>query len=315
MAYLISMLLPVQKESDMKINKTKEQNIYNLGNEYSIEKVSWQEYSVYFAVYRILEDNMRFRTNFDQICNILKSYEICYFIKKDNKRIGGVLLEPNYISGLILEPPHNDYDTILSKLMSYLLTLSDTSSPITAGGIKPDKIQYYHRQGFNRVESRKCMIRPTEQFEVVFPNDIRLIQPDESHKLEILDLFTEAFKESEEEIVQEKKMLDYYFENETSNNDINRASCLIYDKGTNDLIGACLVSLWEGWPNVFDIAVKPSYQNKGLGTMMLKRALSELKGSYPVLRLFVTIGNDAEMVYHKMGFLSGTETTKMVLKV
>jgi len=81
------------------------------------------------------------------------------------------------------------------------------------------------------------------------------------------------------------------------------------------LIGACLVSLWEGWPNVFDIAVKPSYQNKGLGTMMLKRALSELKGSYPVLRLFVTIGNDAEMVYHKMGFLSGTETTKMVLKV
>ena len=299
----------------MKIDKTKEQNIYNLGNEYSIEKVSWQEYSVYFAVYRILEDNMRFRTNFDQICNILKSYEICYFIKKDNKRIGGVLLEPNYISGLILEPPHNDYDTILSKLMKFLLTLSDASIPITAGGIKPEKIQYYHRQGFNGVESRKCMIRPTEQFEIEWADDVTIIQPNESHKLEILDLFAEAFNESEEDIVQAKKMLDYYFENEMSDSDINRASCLIYEKETNELIGACLISRWEEWPNVFDIAVKPSYQNKGLGTMMLKRALSELKGSYPVLRLFVTIGNDAEMVYHKMGFLSGTETTKMILKV
>ncbi|MBI9011510.1 MAG: GNAT family N-acetyltransferase [Clostridiales bacterium] len=299
----------------MKTSLSKEHKIYDLGNGYSIEHVNWQEFSVYFAVYRIFEDNMRFRQDFDKFCNILNSYEICYFIKKDNRRIGGVLLEPNYISGLILEPPHNEYDTILSKLIKLLRTWSDPATPIVAGVIKPNKIHYYHRQGFRGVESRRCMIRPTEQFEMDWPNDIAIIQPDESHQSEILDLFAEAFNENAEEIVQEKKMLDYYFEHETKDNDVNRASSLLYDKKTNELIGACLISLWEDWPNVFDVAVKPAHQNKGLGTLMLKRALSELKGHYPVLRLFVTIGNDAEMVYHKMGFLSGTETTKMVLKV
>ncbi|MBU3227383.1 hypothetical protein [Clostridium algidicarnis] len=48
---------------------------------------------------------------------------------------------------------------------------------------------------------------------------------------------------------------------------------------------------------------------------MLNRSLTILKKQYPTLRLFVTLGNDAEMVYHKMGFLAGTETTEMILPV
>lgn len=96
---------------------------------------------------------------------------------------------------------------------------------------------------------------------------------------------------------------------------VNKASTLIYEKKTNELVGACLISIWEEWPNVYDIAVKPSFQKKGLAKNMLKRSLTILKKQYPTLRLFVTLGNDAEMVYHKMGFLAGTETTEMILQV
>lgn len=46
---------------------------------------------------------------------------------------------------------------------------------------------------------------------------------------------------------------------------------------------------------------------------MLKHALTILKEEYPVLRLFVTLGNDAELFYSKLGFLSGIETTEMIL--
>lgn len=96
---------------------------------------------------------------------------------------------------------------------------------------------------------------------------------------------------------------------------MNKASTLIYEKKTNELVGACLISIWEDWPNVYDIAVKPSFQKRGLAKNMLKRALTVLKEGYPTLRLFVTLGNDAEMLYHQMGFLAGTETTEMILPV
>ena len=297
----------------MKSNVSKELTLYDLGDNYSLEKVNWQEFSVYFAVYQIFDDNIWFRQSFKKSCDILESCETCYFIKKEGQRIGGVLLEPNSMYCLILEPPYNDYDTILSKLKQLLLTWSDPLTPIVVGGVKPDHIHYYHRQGFESVESRRCMIRPTELFEIDWPNDIAIIQPDESRKSELSDLFVGAFGESGDAISKREASLDYYFEHVTKGSPLNKASTLLYDQTTHELVGACLISLWEEWPNVFDLAVKPSHQNKGFGTKMIKRVLTELKDYYPVLRLFVTLGNDAEMLYHKMGFLAGTETTEMVL--
>lgn len=66
---------------------------------------------------------------------------------------------------------------------------------------------------------------------------------------------------------------------------------------------------------MYDIAVKPSFEKRGLAKNMLKRALTVLKEQYPTLRLFVTLGNDAEMLCHKMGFLAGRETIEMILPV
>ena len=88
---------------------------------------------------------------------------------------------------------------------------------------------------------------------------------------------------------------------------------LVYDRKTNQLIGASLISIWEEWPNVYDFAVDSSFKGKGIGMNMLKHALTILKENYPVLRLFVTLSNDAELFYHKLGFLAGVETTEMIL--
>ena len=40
---------------------------------------------------------------------------------------------------------------------------------------------------------------------------------------------------------------------------------------------------------------------------MLKKALTVLNNEYPILRLFVTIGNVAESVYYELGFIQGAE--------
>lgn len=288
---------------------------YDLKDGYVIEKAGWKEFSVYFAVYEVFDANVWFRQSFDMYCSILKDCDECFWIKKNDCRIGGVLLEPNYMNCLFLEPPYNEYDIIIAKLKSLLLSCSDKNKAIYVGGAKPDKVKYYQRLGFKAGESRICMIRPTEGFEVTWDDQYEIVSVTKESKIDINKLFVEAFRNTVDKrsLEEQNKAIEFYFDKNPENSLVNKASTLIYDKKTNELIGACLISIWEEWPNVYDIAVKPSFQKNGLAKNMLKRALTILKDQYPVLRLFVTLGNDAEMVYHKMGFLAGTETTEMIL--
>ena len=293
---------------------------YELYDGDSIERADWKDFSIYFAIYEIFETNTWFRQSFDSYCSILKDCDICFWIKKNGCRIGGVLLKPNYMNCLFLEPPYNEYDIIISKLKSLLLIWSHKSESITVGCVKPDKLKYYQRAGFKMVESRRCMIRPTEKFEIDWDEEYRL-EPLTKEKIkDISKLFAESYRNGigdngDMNFETQSKSFQYYFEHNPEGSLINKASTLVYERETNELIGAALISIWEEWPNVYEIAVKPSFQNNGLAQNMLKRALTVLKEGYPVLRLFVTLGNNAEMVYHKLGFLAGTETTEMELVV
>lgn len=290
--------------------------IYNLFDGYTIEKVTGKDFSVYFAVYEIFDSNIWFRQSFNVYCSVIEDCDICFWIKKNGCRIGGVLLKPNYMNCLILEPPYNnEYDIIISKFKKLLLSWSDKNKPIVVGCVKPDKVRYYQRAGFRMGESRRCMIRPTEEFESIWSDAYKIVLPRIENKNEIRKLFTEAFGTGIEGENNSKieHQIQCYFDENLENSLVNKASALVYDTKTNQLIGACLISIWEEWPNVYDVAVKPAFRNKGLATNMIKRALTILKEQYPVLRLFVTLGNDAEIVYHKMGFLPGVETTEMIL--
>lgn len=293
---------------------------YDLYDGYSIEKADWKDFSVYFAVYEIFDANIWFRQSFDIYCSILKDCDVCFWIKKSGCRIGGVLLEPNYMNCLFLEPPYNEYNIIIAKLKTLLLIWSDKSKSIYVGAVKPDKVKYYQRLGFKMGESRRCMIRPTEVFDTIWDGEYEIVPVTRENKREISKLFVEAFStigesQGKTNFEKQNESIEFYFDNNPENSLVNKASTLIYEKKTNELVGACLISIWEEWPNVYDIAVKPSFQKKGLAKNMLKRSLTILKKQYPTLRLFVTLGNDAEMVYHKMGFLAGTETTEMILPV
>lgn len=74
------------------------------------------------------------------------------------------------------------------------------------------------------------------------------------------------------------------------------------------------VTMWEEFPYVADIVVKNSHKGRGLGTMMLKKALNNSFGKYFALRLAVKPGNRAEGLYHQLGFISGIESSSMILK-
>lgn len=291
---------------------------YDLQDGYYIQKANPKEFSIYFATYIVFHMNVWFRQNFDVYCLILADNDSCYWIMNDKGTIGGVLIEPNYMNCLFLIPPYSDFDRVLFYLKGIISEWSDMSKNIIVGAVKPDQLKYFLRLGFRAGETRRCMIRPTETFNIEWDDEFEIITPNIEKSDEITQLLHEAFYggigyQGKLSIEERRAEVDEYFSSLNEKGVLLNSSTLIYDKSCNQLVGACLISLWEGWANLFDLAVKPSYRGRKLATKMIKSSLSKLKGHYPVLRLFVTLGNDAETVYNKLGFLAGIETTEMYL--
>lgn len=162
------------------------------------------------------------------------------------------------------------------------------------------------------------MQRPTEKFDVLWGGDVdvktpeflassaekRLVQEDDLNRL-----FYLAYARGIEDTRRKRNSKADHreacqFASET-NEELLKASTLVYDKRSNQPVGACLISLQGNSPAVFNVAVLPSHRRQGLATNMLKRALSILQNDFSLLRLYVMQGNEAELVYHSLGFLLG----------
>jgi ribosomal protein S18 acetylase RimI-like enzyme len=120
----------------------------------------------------------------------------------------------------------------------------------------------------------------------------------------------DSFRGGFEAVRRKKDSLEDFIPSEDPNytNDILvQASTLVFNKGTGQLIANCRLCLQNSSAAVYSIGVTPAYRGRGLATRMLQRALSVLKDNYPVLRLYVMEGNDAESVYFNLGFVPGVQ--------
>jgi ribosomal protein S18 acetylase RimI-like enzyme len=160
------------------------------------------------------------------------------------------------------------------------------------------------------------MARATEAFEVSWPEDLRLARPGEEHQGSLVELAHLAHSEeaiSHQPFEERQAAIGRYLDKSQAGEATHEASTLLIAEPNGPLIGACLISLWEGWPLVYDLFVHPRHQRQGLARRLLQNALTVLHPHYPVLRLFVGVGNRAESLYYRMGFAPGPELAALRL--
>lgn len=304
----------------MKFQKwSKEILSYELRDGYRLERADNKGFTDYYTVYSQMNiANGFFMKSYDVMRTVVDDEDECFWIIKDDKKIGGVFIEPNNIAELFIIPPYSNVDLVLERLKEVLVFWSDTTKDILADIVQPSLVENYEKIGFKTVESGRWMIRPTEEFNIMWGEEYYINLPKRENQGEIGKLLYESFESNvnlhssytlDEYTDWVKEYLDDYLDNDM----LNRASTLVYDGNTNELVGVCYVSLWQEWPLISQIAVKPNYEGRGIGTKMLKKALTILKKEYPVVRLYVDIGNEAEEVYNSLGFLKGLELTQMRL--
>lgn len=214
---------------------------------------------------------------------------------------------------------------VISVLNDALLQWADNDNKIRIYAVIPNDIEYFHKLGYRIKYERRVMIRPTEIFDNIDWSDDLIIKiPTIADISQIGKMFFESYSDGidyevfgqqslEEATKNAEKILNIY-----KSNNILDGSTLVFDKNTNELIGACLAGISGYYDNDFseigEIVVKPSYRGLGIASNMIKQALTNLKKISPATILCVTIGNSAEGLYHNMGFFSGVKFTDMYLK-
>lgn len=300
---------------------SKEIDIYNLGDGYELQRANHEIFSKYYATYYGLQKaNGWFKKNYDIMRSIIDEEDECFWMLKDGSKIGGTFIKPNFIEGVFLIPPYSDEYEVLRKLKEILIFWSDFDKPIEASTVDSSQVELYEKLGFIKVGSGRWMVRPTETFNINWEDGYYVSSPKREDESEMGKLLHEAFQNNEGlnfnySVDEYTKWVKEYFDSNLDVELLNRASTLVYDKATKELVGICYISMWQEWPLVSQIAVKPSYAGKGIGGKMLKSALTVLNEEYPVVRLYVHIGNKAEELYHNLGFLKGLQLTDMKLEV
>ncbi|WP_225446335.1 GNAT family N-acetyltransferase [Paenibacillus rhizovicinus] len=275
------------------------------------------DWGVYYSVYY----NMAYNGFFKDQGLKMNHWRRKFWIHQGPAKIGGVVMAPNVIFGLFFIPPFNDEMKVVQLLKKALLNGSDRTKAILAYEILPNQIDLFSRAGFWPGEFRcRWMQRPTETFSIDWDDDLRIAVPefctmDDEVNLnnaeEISELSYSSYSGTLSGVRRQWTSREFFsawtkqFAQE-SNENLRIASSLIYDNTSGQLVGACLVSLQDGMPALFNIAVVPSHRGKGIATKMIQRALSVLREQdYPILRLYVMQGNDAEAVYYNLGFAAG----------
>lgn len=301
----------------MSLNNWSEDIIsYNLSSEYSIQKAEPEVWGVYCSVYYNIQYNGFFREE-----GYNAPQRNAFWINQGESRIGGVRMAPNRIYHLFFIPPFNDFFKVLKLLKKMLLHWSDRTQHIKNFEVLPDQVDLFARAGFWPDEFRcRWMQRPTDHFDVTWDDNLIIESPQiEENGMgakrfvnedEIARCDYSSFAGSIDAIRRKQLAFEDYIPAEDPNytNEILlQASTLVYEKNTRQLIANCRLCLQGNFAAVYIISVLPAYRGRGLASNMLKRALTLLKDKYPILRLYVMEGNDAESVYLNLGFVPGVQ--------
>jgi ribosomal protein S18 acetylase RimI-like enzyme len=290
-------------------------------NEYKIYKANSEQWAKYHAIYRLSNFNEWMSLSFQSDIDRYKNVDFCYWIEKEGKRIGGAFIKANIIKCIFAIPPFNDISKLIEVLTLHFNIISDETKEIIIPDADLRIVDSYKNAGFQLDRIDKLMVCATDEFNVIWEDRYKIVAPEIEHVDAMAKLYFDSYSNNKFQYISSQSYdfqllnVQAYFNHINTINITNEWSTLIFDTITNQFIGACMVGYVNDLPYILDFVVHPEFQRKGIGEKMLKRTLNLLSRSYFAIRLNVTVGNNAEDFYDKLGFISLAEKGYMTKKV
>lgn len=281
----------------------------NIEKQYEIIKAEPTEWARYHAIYRLTQFNEWMSLSFERDIDRYKKVDFCYWVIKDNVKVGGALIKPNMLKCVFIIPPFNNEVDMIKNLVEYVQSISCKDSEIIIPDVTLNSYKYYEKCGFKYDRSEKLLVCPTNNYEITWGEEYRAEIPKEEHIKEMAQLYYETYRKSNVPYIAAQNYdfqvnsVEIYFKHRIMTNAPAYWSTLIYDDKNNRLIGACTVGVVNDLPYILDFVVHSEFQRRGIASKMMKRVLALTHNKYPAVRLSVTVGNSAEIFYKKIGFI------------
>lgn len=270
---------------------------------YTLEQADKDLFAVYQTIYSNADIEMWYDWN--KRLEDTKWTDKCYFLMQNGQKVGGAVIVDDRIMYPFLVSPFSERE----KFWNTLIALMPRDNIC---GVSNEDAEILSKLGYHTESVNQVMCRPADTFKTSLPKGF-VCRP------LVLDRLTEVgeviFKSYQGGICEEingvvtlnsaiddvKMVLDVY-----SKTNLSKIVC---EENTDKIVAVCLAGVGEnyvhGYAEIADLCVLPQYRNLGLGKYLIEQTLTDAYLVAPFVKLFVNVGNNAEYLYRKLGFISG----------
>jgi len=266
---------------------------------YSFVNAKLDKYMTYYSVYSGLDNEIGDRK--------------CFFVLDNKNIIGGFTLKNNELRYFFIVPPFNDRTLLWNHVLKYSLDNCGKSNINLNSIPEEDKLILTYKFNAKVTNSYRRMLRPTEKISANPPDNFYFAIPDENDKQEIIQAVYEAHSSAgyitpeqpdKNEITEAiNRRWDYFTQTDTLH-----VSTLVKNSKTNEIAGICMAGIYPPvTPNCFSIihqvSVRPQFRRQKIAESMMLNSIDKASSISQVTMLNVVVGNPAELLYSKIGFI------------
>jgi len=294
--------------------------------DFSVINAEQKKYANYYSVYK--NSNIFVHFDWNDILERINDKN-CFFILDKEKIIGGFTFTNNEISHIFIVPPFIERILLWEQILKYASDKRAENKIILKDISEEDKTILIDIFNAKFICTERRMFRPTEKISVNPPDNFYFAIPDDHDKQEIIQTIYEAHSacfnltgsESdryEKDEVQEAINRRYNLFNQTNTLHI---STLAKNNKNNEIAGVCIAGIYPDstndcsnlpkWSTIHQVSVRPQYRRQGIAESMLLHSINKAHSVSAFVSLGVTVGNPAELLYNKIGFLGGPKSSEL----
>ena len=254
----------------------------------------------------------------------LRVCEDCYFLYRNGERIGGLTITLNTVSNPFLVAPFTDRELFWNIILKQM-SANNQDGNINIDRVLQVDVDVLLSCGARKKWTQQRMNRPTDILAIKTIPSYELYNPKENDIPEIVqvvynshvhDITAQTY--GEPKISDVEKAIKRRFVSFSQTNTL-RLSIVAKEKTTSKIVGVCMAGIYPDSMNNFStihqVSVLPHYRRQGIAEMMMTQTISIAHSVSPVMGLGVLVGNPAEYLYRKLGFIAQPCFTDLTFKL
>lgn len=235
-------------------------------------------------------------------------------ICKDSVPIGGINIYNNHFSSPFLIPPFCDIEEFWQTVINH--SKKDNKNDILYFDDIPEShADVISSLGATKRWAERKMYRPTAEYNIK-PNDkFYFAIPTEIDKNEIIRVVYEAHLNGytstvcgKPDISDIEEAINRRFILFSQTNTLDFGT-IVKTKDTSKIVAVCIAGIYpdslNNFSTIHQVSVLPAYRRQGIAQAMIMNSINTAHMISPVIGLGVLVGNSAELLYQKLGFIAG----------